>query len=133
MTFGLRVDQIDASVLDRLRDDSVCEGRHLEFKEKLPGQLTEDKKEFLADVTAFANTGGGDLLYGVREKRDAGDKPTGEIQDIPGLADLNFDAERTRLENILLNGVEPRLPPINLSAYRARKACLVCWRVSPVA
>src|SRR3954451_17276289 len=62
---GISKDDIDALVADEVR-----EGRTLDYKEKLPGNADKDKKEFLADVSSFANAGGGDMIFGVVEKRD---------------------------------------------------------------
>lgn len=67
MTFGLPVVQIDAAQLEALRADGVREGRQLEYKECLPGNSDDDKREFLADVTSLANAAGGDLIFGVRD------------------------------------------------------------------
>jgi predicted HTH transcriptional regulator len=46
------------------------ESRVLEYKADLPGGRDEDKREFLADVTALANTAGGAIIYGVETTRD---------------------------------------------------------------
>jgi hypothetical protein len=48
-----------------LRTNGVAEGRQLDYKEQLPISSDDDKREFLGDVTSFANTAGGDLIYGV--------------------------------------------------------------------
>lgn len=47
MTINLPLAQIDAAVLESLRADGVREGRQLEYKEMLPGNSDEDKREFL--------------------------------------------------------------------------------------
>jgi predicted HTH transcriptional regulator len=45
----------------------VSEGREIEFKSAV-GSADKDKREFLADVSSFANAVGGDLLIGVAAK-----------------------------------------------------------------
>ena len=110
-TFMLPLHQVDAARLDALVADSVEEGRQLEYKEKLPGDRDPEKLEFLKDVTSFANAAGGDILYGMKARRDAEGKPTG-APEIVGLQDLNLDAVKTRLENLLRDGVAPRLPSV---------------------
>ena len=50
MIFSLPLDQVNADRLEALRTEGVSEGRHLEFKEKLPGTSESEKLEFLADV-----------------------------------------------------------------------------------
>ena len=112
MTFDLPLAQVDAGRLEALQADGVREGRQLEYKEALPSNSDEDKREFLGDVTSFANAAGGDLIFGLRERRDADDKPTGEIDALVGLPGLNLDAERLRLEAMIREGVAPRMPPV---------------------
>lgn len=112
MIFSLPLDQVNADRLEALRTDGIREGRHLEYKETLPGTSDDEKKEFLADATSFANAAGGDLIYGVRGHRDSAGKPTGEIEAVVGLPDLNLDAEQLRLENMIRDGVAPRMSPL---------------------
>jgi hypothetical protein len=110
--FALPLDQVNADCLEALKADGTRESRHLEYKETLPGTIDDEKKEFLVDATSFANAAGGDLIYGVRGRRDTTGKPTGEIEEIVGLPSLNLDAEQLRLENILRDGVAPRMSPL---------------------
>ena len=42
-----------------------AEGRTLDYKRTLPGSTDEEKREFLADVSSFANAAGGDIVYGI--------------------------------------------------------------------
>lgn len=92
-----------------LRDLETREGLKIEYKECLPGTTESDKKEFLADVSSFANAAGGDLLYGVREKRDAEGTSTGIPDEFPGLGETNLDAVHQRLESIIQAGLSPRV------------------------
>jgi hypothetical protein len=126
MTFSLPLDQIVAARLEALKTDAVREGRQLDYKETLPGGSDEEKREFLSDITSFANAAGGDLIFGIQERREDG-KPTGEIDAIVGLPGLNVDAERLRLEGIIRDGVAPRLPPVTFHEIRRDPAppCLL--------
>lgn len=110
-TFPLPLNQVDAARLDALVANSVEEGRQLEYKEQLPGDRESEKLEFLKDVASFANTVGGDIIYGIKARRTAEGKPTDELE-IVGLPDLNLDAAKLRLENMLRDGIAPRLPPV---------------------
>lgn len=112
MIFSLPLDQVNADRLEALKTDGIREGRHLEYKEALPGTSDDEKKEFLADATSFANAAGGDLIYGVKGRRDSAGIPTGEIEVIVGLPNLNLDAEQLRLENMFRDGVAPRISPL---------------------
>jgi len=89
--------------------NAVAEGRALEYKQQLPGNGDEDKREFLADVSSFANAGGGDIIFGVVEKRDGENKPTNLPEKAEGLAGINAGAEINRLDAIIQSGIEPRI------------------------
>lgn len=94
--------------LDDLLQARVKEARNIEYKQGLPGFSDDDKREFLADVSSFANGAGGDLLYGVTAQ-------DGVPTDIQGLPQFNFDETKLRLEDMLRNGIEPRIPGIEFS------------------
>lgn len=104
------LDKIDKAMIESLIENSVPESRTLEYKETLPGRAEKDNHEFLADVTAIANSSGGDLIFGIKEKRDSDNKTTGEPQEACGVGQQNLDEEIRRLDNLLRNGVDPRLP-----------------------
>ncbi len=55
--------------LQALVDNSVLECKTIEYKQALPSNSESGKKEFLADVSSFANASGGDLIYGVSESK----------------------------------------------------------------
>jgi hypothetical protein len=111
--YGFPLSEIDAARLDSLRENAVAESRTLDYKERLPGDSDDDKRELLGDVTAFANTAGGDVIYGVREKRDA-KGPTGEPEAIVGLPGLNSDKAKLALDNMLRDSIEPRIPGLTV-------------------
>ncbi len=96
------LDQLTAADLDALVANSIEEGRELEFKRDLPGSADADKRELCADVSSFANTSGGYLLFGVEET-------AGVATAVPGLT-IDADATILRLEQILTAGVDPPIP-----------------------
>ncbi|MFZ5728666.1 MAG: helix-turn-helix domain-containing protein [Pseudomonadota bacterium] len=96
------LEQVSARDITALVDARTPEDRTLEFKRELPGSSPDDIKEFLADATSFANTQGGDILFGI-DDRD------GVAAAVRGLAGDRIDDEILRLENLLRDGVEPRL------------------------
>jgi predicted HTH transcriptional regulator len=97
-TYALPLNRADVALLDSLRADAVAEGRQLEYKEQLPAERDDEgRREFLRDVTSFANSVGGDLIYGIREARDAGGAPTATPEAIVGLPGVNLDQEKLRL------------------------------------
>lgn len=82
--------------------NKMAEGRTIEYKRALPGGSDGDKKEFLADVSSFANTSGGDLVFGM-------DENAGLPTAIVGLGAVDPDAETRRLDSILASGLSPRI------------------------
>ncbi len=103
-------DAITKADIEVLVTNAVAEGRTIEYKQQLPGSSDADKREFLADVSSFANAGGGDIIYGVVEKRDTDDKPTGIPDRAEGLKAINADSEKLRLDESIRSGIDPRIP-----------------------
>ena len=60
------VNEIGPDDLQALIDGEVAENKILEYKQEIPGR--GDPIPFLAAVSAFANTSGGDLLIGVEAR-----------------------------------------------------------------
>jgi hypothetical protein len=100
---------ITAADIERLVTETTSEGRTIEFKRDLPGTKDSDRKEFLADVSSFANAVGGDIIYGVEEK-------DGIAARAGGLAVTNVDAELLRLDQMIRTGIGPRLIGCQLQA-----------------
>jgi predicted HTH transcriptional regulator len=88
--------------LQRLIADGVRESRDLDFKRDAVGDDRDAKREFLRDVTSFANAAGGYLLIGMAEAAGVADA-------LIGLTTRPPDDEKLRLENVIRDGVEPRL------------------------
>ena len=94
------------------------EGFYLDYKAALSGQSDkEQKREFLKDVTAFANAGGGHILLGVLEPVP-NTTPDAQVVGLEQGEDLARDLER-----LASTSVEPRIPglmivPVALSSGR---------------
>ncbi|MGL5806032.1 MAG: AlbA family DNA-binding domain-containing protein [Xenococcaceae cyanobacterium] len=97
------LESLDKNDLQALLDNQVAEGKTIDYKESLCGNSDSDKKEFLYDVSSFANASGGHLIFGIKE--DAG-VPT----EICGLDIRDIDAVILRLENSIRDGIAPRIP-----------------------
>ena len=108
------IDQITEEDLQFLIDNAVLESKTIEYKQSLPEKHKEkDIIKFLAAVSSFANTSGGDLIFGIAEDK-------GTPVSLVGLDIENIDNELTRLDSIIRFGIEPRIlgidfKPINLS------------------
>lgn len=82
--------------------NAVPEGKTIEYKSELPHEGDSKKIPFLAEISAFANTIGGDLIFGVEEKN-------GIAVNVLGIKIENLDKEILRLESSIQNGIEPRI------------------------
>lgn len=104
-----KINDITEADLQALIDNNVLEGKTIEYKRELPSNSDSSKKEFLADVTSFANASGGDLIFGIEE-----DTTTHNHGSLIGLGVDSIDEEKTRLDNIIRTGVEPRLVNVTI-------------------
>jgi len=87
--------EISQSHLQQLIADREPEGPHLDFKRELPPAWNDQAKHDLAsDASAFANAGGGYLIYGL-DQDDEGFAATLVPQN------LNPDNDAMRMESIL--------------------------------
>jgi hypothetical protein len=100
--FTKKLEQIDEAELSALIEAQVPESRLLEYKRDAPGNSDEAKREFLADVSSFANAEGGDIIYGIEEAEGLPTKVVG----------LTGSAEelKLRLEQLVTRGLDLRLP-----------------------
>ncbi len=99
--------------IQALVDGRVCERQRLDYKEYLP-RPDEQRSEFLADVTSFANASGGHIVYGVIDERDEDGQPTGCPAEVAGVEVSNIDNELQRLRNKLSDSVAPRLAGVEM-------------------
>ncbi|MGR3176208.1 MAG: AlbA family DNA-binding domain-containing protein [Candidatus Scalindua sp.] len=90
-----------------LLENEVREGRALEYKQELPDNTDRKKISFLAEISALANTVGGDLIFGISDEK-------GVPSAIPGVKIKNLDQELLRLDNIIRTGIEPRLASVSI-------------------
>jgi hypothetical protein len=104
---GRRIEDVSEADLSSLIANAVREGRTIEYKQTLPGGSDGDKKEFLADVSSFANSSGGDILYGVAAA-------SGVPVHVVGLSNVDKDKESLRLESVIRDGLDPRIPGIRM-------------------
>ena len=98
---------IAESHLRELVDNKVPESLTLELKQAVVGTNDNEKREFLKDATALANTAGGFLVYGLAES-------DGVAAELIALDVASIDGEILRLQSVLLNSVEPRLSNVEM-------------------
>lgn len=101
------VNEITEEDLVALIENKKREGKDIDYKIKLISNSDGDKKEFLYDVSSFANASGGHLIIGMNEQ-------DGLPITLNGFRNEDVDAEILRLENIIRNGIEPRISGIQI-------------------
>ncbi|WP_035616167.1 ATP-binding protein [Haloferula sp. BvORR071] len=105
----LALDSISEGDLQRLVDERIPESKNIEYKQALLYVTDEQKREFLSDLTAFANTDGGDLVLGISETE-------GAAGELVGLNNLIPDEAQGKIENLLRDFVEPRIIGVQMRA-----------------
>ena len=111
MLLGKNIDEIDGDTIKSLIYGKVPESVHLEFKRETYKKDNEGKREFLKDISAFANTLGGHLIIGIGENK-------GVAASVKSISE-NVVKELERLEQIKDTGIEPtivglRMKPIDI-------------------
>jgi len=101
------IDDITLEDIQILKDNQVPEGKNIEYKRQLPGNNDRDKIRFLATISSFANTSGGDIYYGIEERE-------GKPFSTNGFHSRNIDQDTLRLEQIIRNGIEPSIPDLQI-------------------
>ncbi len=104
--FDVLLDNITEVDLGALISTGVPESTILDYKREFYGNSDGEKREFLADVSSFANTIGGDIVIGMNESSGL---PT---EFAPFIGDI--DAEMRRLESIARTGLEPRISNLRI-------------------
>ena len=118
----LATDEITESDLQELVEAGVAEGRDIDFKQHSYGAADSEKREYLADVSSFANTIGGHIVIGMREEE-------GIANELLGIS-VDPDRERTRLEEIARNGLQPRLTGLRILAVPIEgDRCVIVIRI----
>jgi hypothetical protein len=114
-------DKIREEDLIALVSTGVPESQTLDYKRDTYGNTDSEKREFLADITSFANTIGGDILIGIDESNGL----PAAIAPIGG----NIDAEVRRLESMALTGIEPRLTNLRVRPVAVTGGHIIVVRV----
>ncbi len=116
------IDAITEADIEDLVTYKRPESRMLDYKECLPGDTPDEVKGrgdlnkamigFATVVAAFANTDGGDLVFGVSEQEPEDKSKPGYAVGVPGLVKQNRDAVVRELEGALINKVRRKVQGI---------------------
>jgi hypothetical protein len=115
-------DDVTLADIERLVHNGVAEGTRLDFKAALPGRTAADSREFASDVASFANTDGGDIIFGVQET-------AGIATAVPGVPCADVDAAVLRFDSIVQDSVDPRITGLRIRGIREGGRCVVVVRV----
>jgi len=110
------IDEVTKSDLENLIENKVPEGRTIDYKQTLKLETASDKKAFLSDLSSFANTIGGHIVYGMKEEK-------GIPIELSGMEIEDPDQAKQRLDNLARDGIDPRIYgieilPIELSNHK---------------
>lgn len=105
---SIPLDKITEAELRNLIAMKVSESTHLDYKREPYGANDKAHSEFLADISSFANTLGGDIVIGMSERAGI------PVELLPLEGDT--DKEITRLEQIARSGLEPRISQLRFRA-----------------
>ncbi|WP_040005634.1 AlbA family DNA-binding domain-containing protein [Fibrisoma limi] len=106
--FGKRADKLDLSDIYRLVNNRIQESKNLDFKKELKISSGDDRKEFLADVSAMMNTEGGCIIFGIEEAKGADGKNSGIACSVNGIQVINVDSTLQQIESLVENGLDPK-------------------------
>jgi hypothetical protein len=100
-----------------LKDSRAQESLYLEFKSS-ESLAKDDRKrdEMSKDVSAFANSEGGDILYGVLER----DKSPSSFDDVDNGIDIH-DITPESVEQVIQSRIHPRINGIRINPIELRK------------
>lgn len=119
---GRAFEEISEADLIELVTNAVPEGLLVEYKQSVYGGSDAEKKEFLKDISAFANSSGGHLVIGLPEVNGVPSRP------LPFSGDP--DAEVRRMESLARDGIQPRIIGLRIGAVQlAAGGCCFVIRV----
>lgn len=115
--------------IQNLIDSDVAENLTLEYKSELPSRQSDQKREFLYDIAAMANSAGGDLIFGVADRKGPDDQSTGIADRLSAMTLSNSQSEIDRLSNLIRDGISPRLTGIAMHALSCPDGQVLVLRV----
>lgn len=104
-TFEKKLNDLTLSDLEDLVVNKVRESRTIEYKSQMV-----HNDSLCGAIASYANTYGGDFFIGINEEK-------GEPLSIEGISIPDLDEMELRLNNILQNGIEPRLAKYDIQFF----------------
>ncbi len=128
MTVTQSSERLTVRDIERFLETKAPEDTTLEFKQAVYEKSDKGKKEFVKDVTAFANSQGGHLVIGVIEK----ERCATALNPLKG---IDLDAEMQRLQNLCNTRVVPLITGVDIYCIDVDGGALLAVKVpkSPTA
>ena len=120
MLYKADIREVTIKDLEALKDNQIPESHTLDYKREFPTDR-DGRLSLAADVVAFANTRGGDLIIGV-------DESEGCIRTFVPISLNDRDAALLGLQSALTDLVEPKIPGIHLAAISMGSGFIVVVR-----
>lgn len=99
--------------LEKIVANNLTEYKTLEFK-SLAALAPDAKDEISKDISSFANSGGGIVIYGIKENKEANDIYL-ELEE--GL-EVNSRFSKEWLENVIFSHVSPRIEGLYINPVK---------------
>jgi len=109
--FKKPISEVNESDLQTLIDNGVRESKEIEYKSILEITTEKQKAELCKDVSAFSNTNGGCLIYGISEDSA---QDSGVPKDLCGMKEQNKGDTVNQIHNILDSGLDPKIRFTNI-------------------
>jgi schlafen family protein len=114
--------------LERLVTDRVQESLALDYKDaRSLGKTSSERNELCKDVSAFANSAGGQIIYGIEER----DRHPVRVQDSDSIDPAAITREwieqvidsniQPRIQNLLIQSIDKFAYPIHRCGVRPRR------------
>lgn len=113
MSLTKPIDDITEADLQSLVDEKETESRSLDYKAVLNLDADKAKEDLRRDVSAFANSAGGDIVIGIRDEKGA---PKG--LDGFDLGNQSQEQYRLRLLEILQSRIKPRIQGVSIRPFQ---------------
>ena len=110
MTLFKNVEEIEILDMQELVGNAK-EIKSLDFKRIIKIDNDAEKEEFLADIPSFANSVGGNIIYGIEEEN-------GLATNLCGFKTNNIDSLILKIENLLRDSIKPRINNILIKSLK---------------
>ena len=117
------INNISIEDIKYLVENQVPEGISLDYKMKNYEPTPGGKKELLKDVTAFANSSGGDLIIGIEDDK------YNQAKTLVGIESDNIAIDVNRIEQVIYNGIEPKLDTVKVRYIPYAKKYIIIIRI----